>query len=282
MLILSDNFLKSLPGFVALVTGLITLISFIATRIIQVFTTDKINRLFLSKVQQANLKIWSFFAAVIYFTIFFAGSGLAFNYSFNEVDITKSGTLKVFISWSAVLFLISSIIIPLNPLITRNQKKNNIKILFLIIMFNLTMGFIIYLFVFNQIIYMGISLNKLSIVTCLPLMLVTLYSITFSQINDQKPPIKYLISSVSEEKIKVENLVHGHIIDEKRTVCFPKNSKSNDIFYLCDFSAEIYLKYEKENEHEQKNEHEDNKFALSSTNKEINRKVYKKEHKETY
>ncbi|MEH7891533.1 hypothetical protein V7662_04170, partial [Bacillus thuringiensis] len=136
--------------------------------------------------------------------------------------------------------------------------------------------------VFNQIIYMGISLNKLSIVTCLPLMLVTLYSITFSQINDQKPPIKYLISSVSEEKIKVENLVHGHIIDEKRTVCFPKNSKSNDIFYLCDFSAEIYLKYEKENEHEQKNEHEDNKFALSSTNKEINRKVYKKEHKETY
>lgn len=72
------------------------------------------------------------------------------------------------------------------------------------------------------------------------------------------------------------------MIDEKRTVCFPKASTDKDIFYLCDFSAKIYLKYEKEKENENEHEHEDNKFATSATNKVINRKIHKKEHKKTY
>lgn len=91
-------------------------------------------------------------------------------------------------------------------------------------------------------------------------------------------PIKYRIKPISEDKLKIEKLIHGHIIDEKRTICFPKDSTDKDIFYLCDFSAEIYLKYEKEKEHEDEDEDEDedNKFALSSTNQKINRKIYNK------
>lgn len=281
MLVWIDSFLKSPQGFVALVSGLVTLAYFIATRLIQVLATDKINKLFLSKVQQVNLKVWHFLSAVLYFTALFAGSGLAFNYSFSKVDIDNPGIYKNFMSWSFLIFLISLLIVISSPSIVKKFKKFN-RVIMPLIMFNMILGLVFYCFVFNQLTYMGVNLNYLATVVLLPLILVSLYSFIFSKINAQKSPIKYRIKPVSEDKIKIEKLVHGHIIDEKRTICFPKGSTDKDIFYLCDFSAEIYLKYEKENELKQKNEHEDNKFALSSTNKEINRKVYKKEHKETY
>ncbi|PHC10802.1 hypothetical protein COE99_05205 [Bacillus toyonensis] len=271
MLVLIDSFLKSPPGFVALISGFVTLTYFIATRLIQVLVTDEINKLFLSKVQQVNLKIWNFLTAVIYFTILFAGSGLAFNYSFNKVDFAESGFFHNLLVWSFILFFISLLIVLLSPSIVKKFKKFT-RIIILLIMFNMILGLVIYCFVFNQITYIEVNLNNLSIVVLLPLVLVSLYSFIFSKINAQKLPIKYRIKPVSEDKIKIEKLIHGHIIDEKRTICFPKDSTDKDIFYLCDFSAEIYLKYEKEKE----NENEDNKFALSSTNQEINRKIYKK------
>ncbi|PEF25373.1 hypothetical protein [Bacillus pseudomycoides] len=275
MLVLIDSFLKSPPGFVALVSGLVTLIYFIATRLIQVLATDEINKLFSSKVQQVNLKIWHFLTAAIYSTILFAGSGLAFNYSFNKVDLATSGIFQKFIVWSIILFLISLLIVVLSPSIAKKFKKFT-RVIVLLIMFNMILGLIVYCFVFNQITYIGINLNNLSIVVLLPLILVSLYSFIFSKINAQKSPIKYLIKLVSEDKIKIEKLIHGHMIDEKRTVCFPKASTDKDIFYLCDFSAKIYLKYEKEKENENEHEHEDNKFATSATNKVINRKIHKK------
>ncbi|PGR69443.1 MULTISPECIES: hypothetical protein [Bacillus cereus group] len=273
MLVLIDSFLKSPPGFVALISGFITLTYFIATRLIQVLVTDEINKLFLSKVQQVNLKIWHFLTAVIYFTILFAGSGLAFNYSFNEVDFAKSGFFHNLLFWSFILFFISLLIVLLSPAIVKKFKKFT-RIIILLIMFNMILGLVIYCFVFNQITYIKVDLNNLSIVVLLPLILVSLYSFIFSKINSQKLPIKYRIKPISEDKLKIEKLIHGHIIDEKRTICFPKDSTDKDIFYLCDFSAEIYLKYEKEEEHE--DEDEDNKFALSSTNQKINRKIYNK------
>ncbi|PED61769.1 hypothetical protein [Bacillus toyonensis] len=275
MLVLIDSFLKSPPGFVALISGFVTLTYFIATRLIQVLVTDEINKLFLSKVQQVNLKIWNFLTAAIYFTILFAGSGLAFNYSFNKVDFAESGFFHNLLVWSFILFFISLLIVLLSPSIVKKFKKFT-RIIILLIMFNMILGLVIYCFVFNQITYIEVNLNNLSIVVLLPLVLVSLYSFIFSKINAQKLPIKYRIKPVSEDKIKIEKLIHGHIIDEKRTICFPKDSTDKDIFYLCDFSAEIYLKYEKEKEKEKENENEDNKFALSSTNQEINRKIYKK------
>lgn len=273
MLVLIDSFLKSPQGFVALVSGLVALTYFIATRLIQVLATDEINKLFLSKIQQVNLKIWHFLTAVLYFSILFAGSGLAFNYSFNKVDIENPGIYKNSISWAILIFLISILIVFSIPSIVKKCKKFN-RVIIPLMMFNMIFGLIIYCFVFNQLTYIEINLNNLATVVLLPLILVSFYTFIFSKVNAQKLPIRYRIKPVSEDKIKIEKLVHGHIIDEKRTICFPIDSTDKDMFYLCDFSAETYVKYEKESE--QKDEHEDNKFALSSTNKEINRKVYKK------
>ncbi|HHY1429759.1 TPA: hypothetical protein ACV1G0_004774 [Bacillus cereus] len=273
MLVLIDSFLKSPQGFVGLVSGLVALTYFIATRLIQVLATDEINKLFLSKIQQVNLKIWHFLTAVLYLIILFAGSGLAFNYSFNKVDIENPGIYKNSISWSTLIFLISILIVLSIPSIVKKYKKFN-RVIIPLMMFNMIFGLIIYCFVFNQLTYIEVNLNNLATVVLLPLILVSFYTFIFSKVHTQKLPIRYRIKPVSADKIKIEKLVHGHIIDEKRTICFPEHSKDKDIFYLCDFSAETYLKYEKESE--PKDEHEDNKFAISSTNKEINRKVYKK------
>ncbi|MFV8518212.1 hypothetical protein [Bacillus sp. SBS7] len=273
MLVLIDSFLKSPQGFVGLVSGLVALTYFIATRLIQVLATDEINKLFLSKIQQVNLKIWHFLTAVLYLIILFAGSGLAFNYSFNKVDIENPGIYKNFISWSTLIFLISILIVLSIPSIVKKYKKFN-RVIIPLMMFNMIFGLIIYCFVFNQLTYIEVNLNNLATVVLLPLILVSFYTFIFSKVHTQKLPIRYRIKPVSADKIKIEKLVHGHIIDEKRTICFPEHSTDKDIFYLCDFSAETYLKYEKESE--PKDEHEDNKFAISSTNKEINRKVYKK------
>ncbi|PHD68267.1 hypothetical protein COF61_03090 [Bacillus toyonensis] len=273
MLVLIDSFLKSPQGFVGLVSGLVALTYFIATRLIQVLATDEINKLFLSKIQQVNLKIWHFLTAVLYLIILFAGSGLAFNYSFNKVDIENPGIYKNSISWSTLIFLISILIVLSIPSIVKKYKKFN-RVIIPLMMFNMIFGLIIYCFVFNQLTYIEVNLNNLATVVLLPLILVSFYTFIFSKVHTQKLPIRYRIKPVSADKIKIEKLVHGHIIDEKRTICFPEHSTDKDIFYLCDFSAETYLKYEKESE--PKDEHEDNKFAISSTNKEINRKVYKK------
>ncbi|HFJ9278710.1 hypothetical protein AT278_25565 [Bacillus cereus] len=275
MLVLIDSFFKSPPGFVALVSGLITLTGFIVNRSIQVFVTDEINKLFLSKIQQANLKLWNFLTVSIYITFLFVGNGLFFNYSFNKVDISKPGIFQQFLFCSIIIFFISLLIVFFSPSIAKKFKTFT-RIVIWLITCNLILGLIVYSFAFNEITYSKINLNNLSIVVLLPLILVSLYASTLSKINAQKSPIKYLIKPMSEDKMKIEKLIHGHIIDEKRTVCFPKDSTDKDIFYLCDFSTKIYLKYEKEKELEQENEHEDNKFAISATNKEINRKIYRK------
>ncbi|MBJ8026606.1 hypothetical protein [Bacillus cereus group sp. N21] len=237
-----EKLLKYTPAIVALVGGLLTLISFIFQRFIQLISTDEISKLFLDKAKQANLKLWHFLIGVVYSMFVFVLIGSTFNYLFNKVDITKDEFPRSVLIWSTGFFLISLLIIALMPLLINKLEKSKI---ITIMTCNGIFGLIVYSFAFNKMTYVKFDLTNLTLLLLLPIILTTLYFFIISKINANKPKDEYLISSVSEGKIKLENLRHGFVIDEKRTVYFPKDSTDKDIFYLCDFTSKIYLKYQK-------------------------------------
>ncbi|HFT2185057.1 hypothetical protein M3644_06155 [Bacillus cereus] len=67
-----------------------------------------------------------------------------------------------------------------------------------------------------------------------------------NNLTRNKKPSQYIITIVAEEKL--ETLIHGYTIDEKRTVCFVEGIKSDEVFYVCDFSSKFFLKHTKKSE----------------------------------
>ncbi|MEK4544665.1 hypothetical protein [Bacillus sp. FSL R5-0585] len=59
-----------------------------------------------------------------------------------------------------------------------------------------------------------------------------------NNLTRNKKPSQYIITIVAEEKL--ETLIHGYTIDEKRTVCFVEGIKSDEVFYVCDFSSKFF------------------------------------------
>ncbi|RWS44091.1 hypothetical protein EKA14_10185 [Bacillus mycoides] len=269
MFVLIPEFLKSPPGFVALVSGLITLVYFIATRFIQVWATDEINKLFIDNVKLINLRVWDFLVAIILFTITFVVYALIFNFSFGEVDITTSGVPKTVYTWSMYLSFFSLFaLLILEPFVEKIKKVTGTITIVLFMIFTSITNALLFSFIFNEIIYKKANLENIFITVLLPLLVVITYSFIIPKVHAQTSNVKYHIRMVSEGQIKIENLIHGYVIDEKKTICFPKESTNKDIFYLCDFSSKVYLKYEKETE--------DNKPITSTTNKNRKRKIYRK------
>lgn len=264
---LIESFLKSPTGFVALISGLITLFYFLANRLIQVFAIDEIDRLFLDKIKQVNLKIWQLFTAIVYFHLIFFASGLVFNYSLNELNTIKPNLTKSIFTWSLNLFLLSLLVILIWAASVKSFKKSTNKIVHILLTTNLSCGILFYSFIFNQIIHLNTNQIYLFIVALQPVILVSIYLFVFSKFHVKDKHMKYDISIVSEHHIKIANLVHGYVLDEKKTICFPKGYTDKDIFYLCDFSSKVYLKYEKQSK---------SKLIIPEISKNKKRKIYRK------
>ncbi|PFU45979.1 hypothetical protein COK86_04330 [Bacillus cereus] len=58
---------------------------------------------------------------------------------------------------------------------------------------------------------------------------------------------KYNVKLVSDIKgeVELQNLVHGRALDEKRILCFVDGKDPKELFYVCDFSAEVFMRYTK-------------------------------------
>ncbi len=50
---------------------------------------------------------------------------------------------------------------------------------------------------------------------------------------------------ISKEEIEKLQLIHNFIIDDKRSVFHERYKEEDEIFYVCDFSSKVYLKYSK-------------------------------------
>ena len=63
-----------------------------------------------------------------------------------------------------------------------------------------------------------------------------------NNLTRNKKPSQYIITIVAEEKL--ETLIHGYTIDEKRTVCFVEGIKSDEVFMYVIFHQR-FLKHTK-------------------------------------
>ncbi|PFC83545.1 hypothetical protein CN276_09310, partial [Bacillus cereus] len=84
--------------------------------------------------------------------------------------------------------------------------------------------------------------SSILIINTFPVILMYFYTVTLTKITKEFPT-SYLINLVNEDIFRSEKIIHGYMLDEKRTVCFLEKQSQEEVFYVCDFSAKVYQKY---------------------------------------
>ncbi|PER97010.1 hypothetical protein [Bacillus cereus] len=255
----SEIFFKSIPGIVALASGMITLIGFIFNRIIKVTATNEIDKLFLEKPYQRSLSFWHFNIGALYFSLIYIGGALLFHYNFAEYlnsDVIKAikYTLVSIVVITTIAFIISLIF-----LAKYANKKDDPKKIPTIIIVSMIMGLIPYGAAFHQTIYNKTNVSEIIFTLLFPILVFSIYSLSISLSTKKQP--KYLVNLVSEAKIKTEQLIHGYVLDETRTIYFSDYYPKDDVFFVCDFNSKVYIKYTKV-----KTDNENDKINTKSTN----------------
>ncbi|MFB5090634.1 hypothetical protein IAI44_04170 [Bacillus cereus] len=241
----NETILKSVPALVALGSGLITTLYFLGNKFIKIKTTDQIDRLFLDKTTKENLNLWHFLIGLIYFLCLYIGFALYFNYNFHEFfDSKHPNYLSNTANWSSTLFFISSILLLLFLALANKLKKFKVFIILsaLLILFNILNSIVVYCFIFHETVFRNTNFNTILLIGTFPLTLIFIYNHFINKLNNQEQP-SYLISLVNENRLKTEKLIHGYVIDEKRTICFINGKSHDEVFYVCDFASNVYLKY---------------------------------------
>ncbi|MGQ8823645.1 hypothetical protein ACUTUE_09760 [Bacillus sp. NA_146.1] len=58
---------------------------------------------------------------------------------------------------------------------------------------------------------------------------------------------KYYVQTINKDDLDKLHLIQSHMIDDNRIFLYEKNVLLEDTFYVCDFSSEVYLRYQKQN-----------------------------------
>ncbi|PEA54792.1 hypothetical protein CON64_10815 [Bacillus pseudomycoides] len=245
----------------ALITFLTTLLSLLIgallygiNQFIKVTTTDKIDTLFIDKPTQIKVKFWYYLMGTIIFYMLYVASFIFLGSNFYDYLFHENIKFKNQIAGLNGVFFLSVLIILLVWGARETLKKNKFKIG--IIVFNILTSIIfIFLFFSEEFSHSTTSnsSNLIYYIIFMPSILGFFYVYILNKILHpyQKYSIKILTDEEMETKAIKEDftkLIHGYAIDEKRTVCFIEGESQNEVFYLCDFSSKVYVKYTKQTE----------------------------------
>ncbi|WP_142253394.1 hypothetical protein [Bacillus mycoides] len=242
-----EDFFKTAPGVITMLSTVVGCLVYLIRRVIEVLSTDKISQLFLNNTQKIKIKIWNFISGLLFIFILFSVTGSYFSPEFHDIDIQIPGTAQKVVLWSAGIYFVSLVIIYLSPLFAHKIKYLKIIILTLIL-FNLLLALTFYAYAYN-LLKTGITSGNITAIIVIPIVTYVVYFFAVYTINSTKK-YRYIINRVIDDTEIILKLEHGFVIDEKRTICFPKDHTNKDTFYLCDFSSKIYLEYTKEIENQ--------------------------------
>ncbi|MGZ7151192.1 hypothetical protein [Bacillus sp. BC08] len=239
----NDNFLKAIPGLVAIIGLLISGYK----QFFKVRTITEIDKLFLDKETKERLKFGKYIFNVIFLFFIYIITTIYFNFFWYEYLTSDQTLLLTVLQNSIKVFGVSFIIVSLLFSI-HNRLKKSIWAMFIFtlsIFISLISSYFIFGYILSVLFFKNDNLYSLYAAILLLLALCFFYAHIASKMQKENH-VPYSFRIISEVELKeIKNLIHGYTIDEKRTICFINDILNKETFYVCDFSSKVYIEYSK-------------------------------------
>ncbi|PRT34070.1 hypothetical protein [Bacillus wiedmannii] len=232
------NVLKGLGGLAATLTFLAVVYRFVLIY----RTINEFDKLFISKAEREKQKDFKFIMETL--LIFFAFYLYPLIILSQFISLSKS-TVNAMVGWMSILVLLSTIMFMFTVYYASKktiptEKYTRVKLIGLVnVIFSL-------LWYIPALLIVTTYKSWSALLIIIPLVLLySLILMKFLYKTRNTPQNKYIVTTINEEEFSKLELIHSYIIDENRTVLYETSTTSEETFYVCDFSSEVYLKYKK-------------------------------------
>ncbi|EPF03464.1 MULTISPECIES: hypothetical protein [Bacillus] len=239
---------KFAPVFTTIIaTLLIPAILYSVRQFVLVTTTRETDRLYLDKATQVKLRFWDLVLSTVMTTIGYLGMAVIFNLELYDDFKMMNKSVKDWyiggvLTVNLVLFLVLLLVLFVFPLYTNKTFNFFIRVLLFI---HLISSAIIFSHLITYQIFRLLDYDVIPSILCAILCYSCLQNVMIEKAKMRKPP-QYIVEIITEEKL--ENLIYGYALDEKRTLCFIEGIKPDEVFYVCDFSSKVFVKHTKKPE----------------------------------
>ncbi|RKI27847.1 hypothetical protein [Bacillus thuringiensis] len=239
---INETLLKLSPALVTAIVALVGGITFIIQRTIQLSATSEFDMLFINKEQQKKIKLIDLSVLTIVATLsIYIIPGL-FIYKVYSDFLLKHHVIFGIITGVSLLIFIDKVYqlsrTSLNVDSSQEAKKHIKRLSIYMFLSSLGWYYITIIFCIENAAWLETSLFGVFAPLCISAYVI--YPLKTIQWLERK---KYSVRILKQDEIDSIQLIHNYTIDEKRILCTAKDSRESDIFYVCDFSAEIYLEY---------------------------------------
>ncbi|PFZ72313.1 hypothetical protein COL82_26860 [Bacillus toyonensis] len=211
-------------------------------------TTNEFDQLFKDKATRKQINTFTFCQDILIITMsIFIVPASYFKFFMPNLITNYAFILEPLYKLSFILFsLLFLILLPVSLLPKFKLHKTNwfkraIKWISIIHMLSFMFSYWCF---FHVNIPQSNKYNFILIAIVIPLFMSFFYLYLSKQFNKTSQP-QYLMEIISEEELEKLQLIHTFIIDDKRSVFHEKYKENQEIFYVCDFSSKVYLKYSK-------------------------------------
>ncbi|AQY41148.1 hypothetical protein P4V72_00080 [Bacillus thuringiensis] len=245
---MSLNEMTNISKIILAVIGIWGILKGIGSFYIESSTTKEFDQLFKDKSTRKQINIFTYCQDILTFAISifiipacyvkFFMPNLIPNYTFILEPLYNLSFLLFF--WLFFILLPMALL----PQVKLNKASWFNRIIRLIAMIHMFSFMFSYWCFFHVNIPQSNKYNFILIAIVIPLFMSFFYLYLSRRFNKTSQP-QYLMEIISEEEIAKLQLIHNFIIDDKRSVFHERYKEEDEIFYVCDFSSKVYLKYSK-------------------------------------
>ncbi|HDR6753823.1 TPA: hypothetical protein QCV70_000622 [Bacillus cereus] len=235
-----------------LLVFLCTVIGFFYNMYFKVKVIKDYDKIFLKKdeVQKINFmdSLFNYFLFVIGMYVAPA-TGISMYVTERTEDISQlsKNILLSFLFLLLIIFIISIAIYAYIFFFSNIRKKLKHKKRNLIITFiSIISSSILYSSMLTTIFFEKQSEEFMLSIILWPIILSLVYSSILNFYNN-KAVNTYLVSTIEKKELDKLSLIQSHMLDNDKIVLYERNTSIEDTFYMCDYSSEVYLKYQKQN-----------------------------------
>ncbi|MGG0293587.1 hypothetical protein ABEY30_18070 [Bacillus pacificus] len=239
---INETLLKLSPALVTAIVALVGGITFIIQRTILLSATSEFDMLFINKEQQKKIKLIDLSVLTIVATLsIYIIPGLFIYKVYSDFLLKHHITFSIIAGVSLLIFIdkiyqLSRTSLDVDS--TQEAKKRIKKLSIYMFLSSLGWYYITIIFCIENAAWLETSLFGVLAPLCISAYVI--YPLKTIQWLERK---KYSVRILKQDEIDSIQLIHNYTIDEKRILCTAKDSRESDIFYVCDFSSEIYLEY---------------------------------------
>ncbi|MED4653154.1 hypothetical protein [Bacillus pseudomycoides] len=250
----NENFWKTVASITTVVSAFLLLFNHFIT----LTKTNDFDKLFFDKVKRAKLEILNFILGTLLITsCLYVGFSIlihvvghnAFNSIrniSNTLSIEKDLVINFFLNTIKASFFLSLISMVLLYIVScfNEVQKHTIKYSTYFVFGHIILGLPFYCSLFDSVIFHNTETNLIEFLITYPILSAMICTFIILQRNRLNQP-KFLITIVPEEEIKDKKIIHKYVIDDKKILCSIEPNDNDNVFYVCDFSSQVYLKYER-------------------------------------